>query len=110
LNQDFNRNIQLFYVGQYLIGRNVLIVTSDDKVYAFGSNGYGVLGYGHEDSVNELNINEGLSHKRIIDFKNGLEHTIARTSDGKVYCWGWNEWGLLGNGRHDWEIYKPELI
>jgi len=56
-----------------------------------------------------LTINEELSHKRIVDFKNGGVHTIARTSDGKVYCWGRNVYGVLGNGRNDWKISKPEL-
>jgi len=56
-----------------------------------------------------LTINEELSHKGIVDFKNGGVHTIVLTSDGKVYCWGRNEYGLLGNGRNDWEISKPEL-
>jgi len=107
LNQDFIQNIQLFYV--FNRGRSVFIVTNDDKVYAVGSNECGVLGFGHRFSVNELTINQELSHKRIIDFKNGWRHTIARTSDGKVYCWGLNVWGLLGNGRDDRIIYKPIL-
>jgi alpha-tubulin suppressor-like RCC1 family protein len=88
---------------------NVLIVTNDDKVFAFGSNWRGVLGFGNDDKVNELTINEELSHKQIIDFKNSSYHVIARTIDGKVYCWGYNDWGALGNGKNDWKIFKPEL-
>ncbi len=34
---------------------------------------------------------------------------IARTIDGKVYCWGYNRFGLLGNGKNDNKICKPEL-
>jgi alpha-tubulin suppressor-like RCC1 family protein len=113
LNQDFIQNIQLFYVfKRNFIGgekTDVFIITNDDKVYAVGSNVNGVLGFGHENSVNELTINEELSHKRIVDFNNGLRHTIARNSDGKVYCWGRNVCGILGNGRNDLVISKPEL-
>jgi len=56
-----------------------------------------------------LAINEELSHKRSIDFKDGFFFFFARTSDGKVYCGGWNGWGILGNGRDDSKISKPEL-
>jgi len=110
LKRDFIQNIQLFYVFvDFVGGRNVFIVTNDDNVYALGYNWNGVLGLGHENSVNELTINEELSHKRIIDFKNGYWHTIVRTIDGKIYCWGSNRWGLLGNGRNDEDISKPKL-
>jgi len=106
LDQDFIQNITLLDVLNY---GNVFIITKDDTIYAFGSNRDGVLGFCHEDRLNELTINEELSDKRVIDFKNGMIHTIARTSDEKVYCWGWNVCGVLGNGRDDSKIYKPEL-
>jgi len=109
LDQHFVQSIQLFHVFNNFES-NVFIVTNEDKIYTFGYNSDGVLGFGHKNSVNELTINEELSHKRIVDFKNGLQHTIARSSDGKVYCWGQNKWGVLGNRRDDWEINKPELI
>ena len=88
---------------------NVFLVTNEDKVYCFGYNRNGLLGFGHENEVNELTLNQDLSHKQIIDFKNSVYHVIARTSDEKVYCWGYNEWGCLGNGKSDHKIYKPEL-
>ncbi len=50
-----------------------------------------------------------MSYNQIIDFNNGLYHVFARTISGKVYCWGYNEFGVLGNGKNDGVIYKPEL-
>jgi hypothetical protein len=88
---------------------NILIVTNYDEVFTFGANRNGVLGFGNDIEVSELTINEELSHKQIIDIKNGNKHVIARTIDGFVYCWGRNEYGVLGNGEDDWETYKPEL-
>ncbi len=88
---------------------NVFIIMNDDKAFAFGPNNYGVLGFGTEIEVNELTINENLSYKQIIDFKNGCEHVVARTIDGKVYCWGRNVFGVLGNGREDKNVYEPEI-
>jgi alpha-tubulin suppressor-like RCC1 family protein len=88
---------------------NVFIVTNDDKVYASGINQFGVLGFGHQYEKQEFTVNNDLSNKKIVDFKNSLYHAIARTIDGKVYCWGYNEWAALGNGVNLPEYYKPEL-
>jgi nitrite reductase/ring-hydroxylating ferredoxin subunit len=93
LKEEFLNEIKLLYVfkdfGNY---NNVLIVTNDDKIFAFGDNCFGVLGFGNNNTVNELTINEELSKKQIVDFKNGSKHVIARTINGKVYCWGQSIW------------------
>ena len=106
LNQEFIKNIKLLYV----FNNNVFIVTNDDKTYVFGSNSCGILGLGNENEVNELTIVKELCHKQIIDFKNSWFHMIGRTIDGKVYVWGCNRWGILGNGRDDLNpYYRQEL-
>jgi len=74
----------------------------------FGNNSTGVLGFGNDREVNELTFNEDLSHKQIIDFRNS-SHVIARTIDGKLYCWSKNKWVVLGNGKNDFIAYKPKL-
>lgn len=89
--------------------KNVIIITDEDEVYAFGGNNHGVLGFGHKRKVNELLINEYLSHKQIIDIKNSRHHVIARTCDGKVYTWGSNYEGLLGNGKNNNKPNKPGI-
>ncbi len=33
-----------------------------------------------------------------VDIATGNGHTCATTSAGELYCWGYNEWGELGNG------------
>jgi alpha-tubulin suppressor-like RCC1 family protein len=108
LKEDFLNEIKLLSVFR-VNNPNILIVTNDDKVFAFGHNSNGILGFGNDYKINELTINEELSHKQIIDFKYGWCHVTARTIDGKVYCWGYNKNGVLGNGNNDNIIYKPQL-
>jgi hypothetical protein len=55
LKEDFLNEIKLLYIFNK---NNVLIVTNDDKVFAFGGNYKGVLGFGNEREVNDLILNE----------------------------------------------------
>jgi hypothetical protein len=109
LKEEFLNEIKLLYVFEDELNKNVLIVTNNDNIFAFGKNNKRVLGFGNEIQVNELTINKELSQKQIIDFKNSRYHVIARTIDAKVYCWGCNDWGVLGNGKNNEEICKPEF-
>jgi alpha-tubulin suppressor-like RCC1 family protein len=108
LEEEILSEIKFLYVFKDF-KNNVLIVTNDDKVFAFGDNKWGVLGFGNKTEVNKLTTNEELSYKQIIDFKNSEYHVIARTIDGKVYCWGYNRDGVLGNGENDSNYYGPQL-
>lgn len=40
---------------------------------------------------------------KIVDICCGSEHTLALTSDGSVWAWGWNEHGMCG-------VFCDELI
>jgi alpha-tubulin suppressor-like RCC1 family protein len=114
LKEEFLNEIKLLYIFEDFFVENenkynVFIVTNEDKVYASGINKFGVLGFGHKYEKQEFTLNNDLSNKKIVDFKNGLYHAIARTIDGKVYCWGYNEWAGLGNGVSLPEYHRPEL-
>jgi alpha-tubulin suppressor-like RCC1 family protein len=98
LNDEFKQRVKILYVFEY---SNVLIVTKDDKTYAFGRNDSGQLGFGHNRVVNEIQIVEELCDQQIIDFANSECHCIARNSSGKVHFWGSNYLGLLGIGSED---------
>jgi alpha-tubulin suppressor-like RCC1 family protein len=106
LKEEFLQEIKLLYAFKNF---NLFFVTKDDKVFAFGSNDCGVLGFGNEENVNELTLNEELSNKNIIDFKNSNYCVIARTINYKIYCWGINAHGSLANGKINWKVSKPEL-
>ena len=80
-----------------------------NEVYCFGYNRNGVLGFGHDNEIEEFTINEDLSDKQIIQFHNSWYHTIARTIDENIYYWDYYEDGVLGNGLNDEKIHKSEL-
>jgi alpha-tubulin suppressor-like RCC1 family protein len=122
LNDEFKQRVKILYVFEdyewnenikrHVLNRyNVLIVTKDDKTYAYGINSHNQLGFGHnrERFVNEIQIVKELCDQQIIDFANSLYHCIARNSSGKVYCWGWNRSGLLGIGSGVDSYDKPIL-
>jgi hypothetical protein len=71
LNDEFKQRVKILYVFEnyelnknknllVLKGYNVLIVTKDDKTYAFGNNGWGISGFGRNSVVNEIQIVEEL--------------------------------------------------
>jgi alpha-tubulin suppressor-like RCC1 family protein len=96
LSNDFINNINIIFIFDHNL-TEILFVTKDDKCYGFGENDLGVLGLGHNRQVKEPKIIEELCYKQIISFANSSHHVMALTSDGKVYSWGQNHLGVLGN-------------
>jgi alpha-tubulin suppressor-like RCC1 family protein len=87
---------------------HTLIITLDQKVFAWGSNKTSQLGLGPhapEWVPMPLPIRE-LSH--IVKVAGGSEHSLALDSTGQVYSWGHGEGGLLGHG--DCTTQKSPLL
>jgi hypothetical protein len=78
-------------------------VSTDNDVYCFGLNSKGQLGLGHtnkigdDESINGVSqVNLGVAVSQVTA---GTNHTCALTKDeGKVICWGQNNYGQLGYG------------
>lgn len=76
-------------------------LSSDGRVYAWGSNSSGQLGDGttaNRSSPVAVNVSGVLAGKTVTAIATGRNHTLALTSDGRVYAWGENMSGQLGNG------------
>ncbi len=73
-------------------------LTTEHDLYCWGANGDGQLGLGQADgNLHTLPVMVPLPVK----FKfvtSGYRHTCGLTASGEAYCWGWNEYGQLGNG------------
>ena len=89
-----------------------MFITSDDKVFGFGSNCFGCCGLGHNSVVNEPQIIPELCHKNIKQFFIGMFFILAISDDNKVFGWGRNNFGECGRGTIDsFVVYLlPKLI
>lgn len=73
-----------------------LVLGSDKRIYAWGSNASGQLGLGY--STNVPSLISTLSNVKTISAGGG--HSFAMTEDNKIYSWGYNDNGQLGNGTY----------
>ena len=82
-------------------------VDNKGKVYTWGENFYGQLGDGSEDDYRERPIcisdisGSVLNEKNIINIFSDGDTVMAIDDKGKVYTWGDNDDGLLGDGSED---------
>ncbi|XP_061683885.1 RCC1 and BTB domain-containing protein 2 isoform X1 [Syngnathoides biaculeatus] len=83
----------------YGTGPHVVIATSDGEVYAWGHNGYSQLGNGTTiHGLIPALVSTNLQNKKVTEVACGSHHTIALTTEGEVYAWGYNNSGQVGSG------------
>ena len=95
-------------------GNNFTVALKQNgTVWSFGKNDLGQLGSG-----DNLNKNEPISVKcqnstdELKDIKqisSGYSHSVALSNDGKVYTWGANNHGQLGNGTNNNTTFAVEV-
>ena len=79
---------------------HALALDTNGRVWTWGSNANGQLGRTGSTSVAaEVSIvGDTDDSANIIAIAAGKEHSLALTSDGRVYAWGLNNYGQLGHG------------
>ncbi|KAI9114413.1 hypothetical protein K1719_014641 [Acacia pycnantha] len=78
--------------------RHTISVSSSGGLYTYGWSKYGQLGHGDfEDHLVPHNL-QALSDKFISQISGGWRHSMAITSGGQLYGWGWNKFGQVGVG------------
>ena len=78
-------------------GRHSCSRTADGQVRCWGYNDWGQLGDGSETSSSRPVVVVDLPAVSEIALAPS-HHSCARNEDGKVWCWGANSYGQLGNG------------
>ena len=81
---------------------HVLVLTTEGKVFGWGSNHFGQIGLQSEEGKNKQAF---ISHpmpvtfpEKVVSVAAGMHYSIALGASGKVYAWGWNGLGQLGQG------------
>lgn len=79
-----------------------------NEVYTWGFNYFGSLGLGDDiDQFSPTKIN--FSNVNVVSVDCGQYHTMALTTNGKLYGWGYNSYGQLGLGNNK-NQYLPRLV
>lgn len=79
-------------------------VSTDNRAFCWGNNIYGQLG---NDSTSVSNVpvivsgGDVLTGEIISSIRAGQSHTCATTTDNKLFCWGYNSYGQVGDGTTD---------
>lgn len=82
----------------------IIALDKEGKVYTWGNNSYGQLGYGVMGSEGQSipkcisDLENALKGKQIIDVCIDANSVIALDNEGKIYTWGSNSYGQLGKG------------
>jgi len=78
--------------------RHSLALKNDGTVWAWGSNGYGQLGVSGGSSVTPVQVTAPSGMSGMVAITAGNWHSVALSSDGTVWAWGYNYDGQLGMG------------
>lgn len=89
--------------------RHSCAVSEKGELYTFGWSKYGQLGHGDNETCEQPKKVEGLGDKVVALVSGGWRHTMVADAEGRVYGWGWNQYGQVGNGSHV-DANKPVLI
>jgi alpha-tubulin suppressor-like RCC1 family protein len=90
---------------------HTVVLTSDGKLFAWGANGRGALG--DVTTINRTTpvavaMSGALLGKTVSAVTAGNGYTVALTSEGKVFAWGWGQFGQLGVGT-TWDFLGPTV-
>lgn len=80
---------------------HTLALATNGRLYAWGSNKVGQLGTGTAAGSLKpvaVQLPEAAAHATWKQVAAGTSHSLALTADGRLYAWGYNSSGQLGNG------------
>ncbi|HEX3706514.1 MAG TPA: Ig-like domain repeat protein [Mycobacteriales bacterium] len=89
---------------------HTLALGSDGTVYAWGDNTYGELGNGTATSSTTPVAVTFPAGTTVTALAAGYVDSLALTSTGQVYAWGYNNAGQLGNGSTAVAAVTPTLV
>ncbi|KAJ1613757.1 myosin-like protein [Cryptosporidium canis] len=96
-------------------GFHTVVLTCEGNLYSFGMNDKTQLGLGKSpgELLGRALIRPGESlqiQNKVKSISCGVDHTLALTEMGSVYCWGANEFGQCGCDATEYQISTPTPI
>ena len=86
-------------------------VTTDNRAYCWGGNNYGQLGNGTTtyttSQTTPVAVEGGLRFRHV---SAGYDHTCGLTTGDRVYCWGLNMWGQVGDGTKGGDNWRTSPV
>ncbi|XP_023667236.1 RCC1 and BTB domain-containing protein 1-like isoform X2 [Paramormyrops kingsleyae] len=80
-------------------GPHIMLATEEGELFAWGHNGYNQLGNGTTNqSMVPILLSANFLDKKVVEVACGSHHSLARTCEGEVYAWGFNNCGQVGSG------------
>ena len=102
ITASFNLNAGETIAQMSLGGNHTLVLSSNDRIFTWGYNLYGQLGDGTLTVKNTpLEITSSfnlIGSETITQVSSGGNHSSAISSNGRVFTWGYNLYGQLGDG------------
>jgi alpha-tubulin suppressor-like RCC1 family protein len=91
--------------------RFAIALDANGEIYAWGTNDFGELGRGGASGrtlPSKVPRPDGVS--RWTDVSVGYRHVLALDDTGRLFGWGWNFWGQVGQPRTNIAVLSPTLI
>lgn len=101
-------------VTQVSVGWGHTCAIASGQAYCWGWNDGGLLGadYSSTGSLVPVAVDTSgvLAGKTVLAIDSDYKHNCVIASDHKMYCWGWNNFGLLGRGSDTGNTKVPGAV
>eukprot|EP01126_Amoeba_proteus_P041083 TRINITY_DN4409_c0_g1_i2.p1 TRINITY_DN4409_c0_g1~~TRINITY_DN4409_c0_g1_i2.p1 ORF type:complete len:345 (+),score=72.81 TRINITY_DN4409_c0_g1_i2:571-1605(+) len=90
---------------------HMLALNSSGVVFSWGTHLDGECGQGWSEEIisSPTPIKFGLEGVNVLGISSGLKFSLALTTTGDVFSWGWGEYGKLGHGRGETLIFPQKI-